>query len=47
MKREERKEEKKALKTWKKPELKVLDKKRTESGSVFGETEDMWTYTSP
>ena len=32
MKREERKEENKALKEWKKPELKVLDKRGTEGG---------------
>ena len=33
MKREERKEEKKPLKEWKKPELKVLDKRGTEGGN--------------
>ena len=41
MKREERKEEKNALKEWKKPELKVLGKDKTYSGDVPGATEDI------
>ena len=36
MKREERKEESKQLKTWKKPELRVLDKGKTNSGEYTG-----------
>ena len=40
MKREERKEENKALKEWKKPELKVLDKRGTEGGTQTTDTED-------
>lgn len=42
MKREERKEEKKALKAWKKPELKVLDKNKTEGGDDPNYTEDLF-----
>ena len=34
MKREERKDENKILKDWKKPELKVLDKGKTFSGAT-------------
>jgi len=40
MKREERKEENKALKEWKKPELKVLDKRGTEGGFTWETGED-------
>jgi hypothetical protein len=41
MKREEkRKEEKKALKAWKKPELKVLDKNKTNDGPTADTVED-------
>jgi len=42
MKREERKEEQKALKEWKKPELKVLGKDKTYSGDLTGNPEDMF-----
>jgi hypothetical protein len=45
MKREERKEEKKALKAWKKPELKVLDKEKTNSGGMYTAAEDAF-YSS-
>jgi len=41
MKREEKKEEHKELKTWKKPELKVLDKGETAGGVTYQYTEDM------
>jgi len=40
MKREEKKEEHKELKTWTKPELKVLDKDRTNGGNIPLDTED-------
>jgi len=46
MKREERKEENKALKEWKKPELKVLDKRGTESGDPGDLGEDLAYYQS-
>jgi len=42
MKREERKEENKTLKKWKKPELKVLDKRGTEGGDPYDTGEDFW-----
>ena len=41
MKREERKEEHKQLKTWTKPELKVLDKRETEGGLNYDQPEDL------
>jgi hypothetical protein len=44
MKREERKEEQKALKEWKKPELKVLEKNKTRSGFNPAPSEDGLTY---
>jgi len=46
MKREERKEEKKALKEWKKPELKVLDKRGTNDGPTPAYTEDTFNNFS-
>jgi hypothetical protein len=45
MKREERKEEKKALKAWKKPELKVLDKEKTHGGFQMPGSEDVTYYS--
>ena len=42
MKREERKEENKALKEWKKPELKVLDKRHAEGGTTPDNPEGVW-----
>jgi len=47
MKREERKEENKQLKAWKKPELKVLDKRGTEGGEPGGTVEEIGYYPSP
>ena len=47
MKSKERKEEKKlVLKNWKKPELKILDKEKTNSGGFTGLAEDT-IYDSP
>ena len=46
MKREERKkEENKEMKDWKKPELKVLDKGKTEGGSQPENSEDVFFYS--
>lgn len=42
MKREERKEENKNLKDWKKPELKVLDKRKTDGG--YNPGDETFTY---
>jgi hypothetical protein len=46
MKREERKEEQKTLKEWKKPELKVLEKSKTSGGTDPNFTEDFMGYGS-
>ena len=45
MKREERKEENKALKEWKKPELKILTKGKTNGGvktEAYSEGHTYW-----
>jgi len=46
MKREERKDENKILKDWKKPELRVLDKNKTRTGDFAG-TPEGTLYDSP
>jgi len=44
MKREERKDENKILKDWKKPELKVLDKDKTYSGGNPDLNEETYVF---